>query len=340
MAVVSDAVVPPGASGPNVFISWSGDRAQAVAEVLHRWLKDAADFEVFVSTQDIKFGDVSMDTLMQRLQDATIAIVVITDESLKSAWVNFEAGAIANRLGEGRVLPLLVDGEPGRIASGPFTVLQAKKFDQEGVRLLLEAIYAHVPRAEPGKPARVVQRDWPMLSESVRTALERFPAVAEALIPARTDTEMLVELVELARKISRSIARPPQAVFDFDTPVPSAKTSALEATIKEELVIPVYSMLEVAGAEFDLPYGEYHPEIVVETQTSTLRVFSNREFPFPVGRRVQRLVKELSHGEWGVEFHLRIDPFSSPYLGRRTERSEGSDSSWKKVQTRTNRRMQ
>src|SRR3712207_1416071 len=107
-----------------VFISWSGPQSKAVAEALRVWLKLVIQsVEPFVSSQDIAKGDRGLRVIANELEETSFGIVCVTRENSLTPWINFEAGALSKTVGEGRVVPFLLD-MPVSDLTGPLAQFQ------------------------------------------------------------------------------------------------------------------------------------------------------------------------------------------------------------------------
>src|SRR5690349_13640049 len=96
-----------------VFISWSGARSRAVAELLNDWLKCVLQaLRPWLSTQDIDRGALWFTEIHGQLNDTSIGIVCLTQENKNRPWILFESGALAKGLSTSRVCTLLIDLEP------------------------------------------------------------------------------------------------------------------------------------------------------------------------------------------------------------------------------------
>ena len=94
-----------------VFISWSGEKANVYAEFLESILNQifGKRAETFYSG-NIESGAVWLERIIEALEESKIGIIVLTEESMKKPWVNFEAGAIfkADRKNVS-IIPVCVD---------------------------------------------------------------------------------------------------------------------------------------------------------------------------------------------------------------------------------------
>ena len=68
-----------------VFISWSGDRSQAVANAFKEWLPMVLQYvEPWVSEKDINAGERWAQMIAGELEQANFGIICLTPENLKS----------------------------------------------------------------------------------------------------------------------------------------------------------------------------------------------------------------------------------------------------------------
>lgn len=179
-----------------VFISWSGERSQIFAKALHEWLPMVLQSVApWLSHADISAGDRWADTVAKELEASDFGITCITRENMSSPWIHFEAGALAKRMQEGRVIPLLLDIEFKDI-SGPLTQFQAKKAERDGVLGVVNAIneLSQVKVSETLLPKQF-DALWPTLEKQIN-------AIPKTQLPAkqqRPQDEVLEELVASIR---------------------------------------------------------------------------------------------------------------------------------------------
>lgn len=82
---------------PVVFISWSGkySRSYEVALLLHEWLPVVIQSIEFWVSEDVELGKFAVEEILSNLFVAKAGIFCITEKSMNSKWLNFEAGAIS-----------------------------------------------------------------------------------------------------------------------------------------------------------------------------------------------------------------------------------------------------
>ncbi|MEZ5386946.1 MAG: toll/interleukin-1 receptor domain-containing protein [Prosthecobacter sp.] len=93
--------------------------------------------EVFVSGRDLSGGQVWIEELRSRLERSTAIIALITSFSKNSEWVHFEGGA---GFVKGSTIPLVTDDVKLSGLAPPFSLLQAREFNQSGLQKLCEDI--------------------------------------------------------------------------------------------------------------------------------------------------------------------------------------------------------
>ena len=101
----------------SVFISWSGKDTASywVAVLLKEFIpKVIQRTDCFISTET-QAGTPWLETIFKELKSRKIGLVCVTRDNLKSPWLNFEAGAIANNVGQTRMCPVLIDLSPADV---------------------------------------------------------------------------------------------------------------------------------------------------------------------------------------------------------------------------------
>lgn len=81
-----------------IFITWSGERSQLVAEALRDWLPNVLQFvEPWMSAADVNKGAKWLQALSGELEKANFGVICLTPENLTAPWILFEAGALSKK---------------------------------------------------------------------------------------------------------------------------------------------------------------------------------------------------------------------------------------------------
>jgi hypothetical protein len=150
--------------------------------------------EPWMSDDNIDGGARWNDAIAKALEDTDFGIVCVTRENQTAPWLNFETGAVAKKVGKGRVVPLLIDLPPTDL-EGPLTAFQWRLLDEKDVRRLVhdlnKAAEEHVPEKALDGLFDVM---WPTLKAGIDAAVEG--AASAQTEPERSVAHMLVEVVE------------------------------------------------------------------------------------------------------------------------------------------------
>lgn len=184
-----------------IFLSWSGDKSRRVALALRNWLPAVINsVEPFVSSKDIDPGRRWQAEVADQLEATSFGIVSVTRDNRSSAWLNFEAGALAKAVESSHVIPLAVDLKPSDIAL-PLGQFQAQPATREGLEGIVNAINSASPEPlESGLLERAFRKWWPDLEEELRSIEEKHAAPIEE---ARTDRELIEETLNVVRGLAR-----------------------------------------------------------------------------------------------------------------------------------------
>lgn len=181
-----------------IFISWSGERSEALAKALREWFPLVLHFvDPWLSKSDIEAGERWGIEIAKELENCNFGVICITRENLNSAWILFEAGALAKSMQDGRVIPLLLDLDFKEI-SGPLAQFQSKKADHAGIKELVlslnKAATAPVPEPQLDKLLTAL---WDDLEKQIGA----IPKNAATQKHGRPQGEILEELVSSVRNV-------------------------------------------------------------------------------------------------------------------------------------------
>lgn len=194
-----------------VFISWSGQRSEALATAVREWLPLVLHYvEPWVSKADIQAGERWSIEIAKELEGSNFGIICVTKENVNAPWILFEAGALAKSMQDGRVIPLLLDLDVKDI-SGPLAQFQAKKVDAAGIRQLTVSL--NKAAATPVPDAQL-DRLFGALWSDLDKQIAEIPKVTTPAKQARPQGEILEELVAGFRGLELRV----RDIADADAP--------------------------------------------------------------------------------------------------------------------------
>jgi RNA polymerase sigma factor (sigma-70 family) len=189
-----------------VFISWSGNKSQAVAVALRDWLPGVINsLEPFVSSTDIHAGTRWQSEIAAELDVSNFGIVCVTQENQAAPWLNFEAGALAKAIGLSRLIPLAVDLKPSDVQL-PLGQFQSQPASKEGIRAVVASLNDALGDQRLSDELLRNSFDvwWPRLEEKLASIEEE---TTSATPPPRSDRELLEEALDTVRAVARAIDR-------------------------------------------------------------------------------------------------------------------------------------
>jgi len=190
-----------------IFISWSGKRAKAVALALREWLPDVIQsLDPWMSKVDIDGGAKWNKEISSALEASDVGIIVVTPENQAAPWLLFEAGALAKKTGDTtRVIPYFVDMDESGLRRSPLTTFQGKKSDEEGTRELLGSVNKCMGKeALPGdRLDRAFDRGWGELDEKIKAAVA-IKVKGQEKEPEPDMPGMVKEILSTVRGMARS----------------------------------------------------------------------------------------------------------------------------------------
>lgn len=176
-----------------VFISWSGERSQVLAQSLRDWLPLVLDYvDPWLSEADVAAGDRWAQEVAKELEASNFGIICVTPENVAAPWVLFEAGALAKSMQGARVVPLLYGLEFSDI-SGPLAQFQAKKVEKTGLGEIIQSINHATP--DESIPEDRAKRRFAALWPDFENRLKSIPDQAPTEKHMRPQHEILEEMV-------------------------------------------------------------------------------------------------------------------------------------------------
>jgi hypothetical protein len=185
-----------------------------MAQALREWLPLVLQsVQPWMSKSDISAGDRWQQALGKELEECRFGILCITQESLASPWLTFEAGSLAKTASDSRVIPLLLDIELPDL-SGPLAQFQAKKADKGDVKEVLEAINraTDMPVQET-----TIDELFGMLWPKLEAKLQAIPVETGDVAPKRQTGEILEDVVSSMRSLEAHVRQLSNRVINSAT---------------------------------------------------------------------------------------------------------------------------
>jgi hypothetical protein len=163
-----------------VFVSWSGDASHEVARALKEWLPNVIQaVDVFLSSEDIAKGSQWFNELSGVLDECEFGIVCLTRGNLSAPWILYEAGALAKRFEQARVVPLLVDLKVADL-SGPLANFNAALLDRNEIERLVASINEQLGDEQLSEKqlGNAFSTHWPELRKDLQQAAKKAAATS------------------------------------------------------------------------------------------------------------------------------------------------------------------
>lgn len=188
-----------------IFVSWSGKRSKAVAELMSDWLKCVIQAsQPWISTRDIDRGAIWFSEISDKLKDVSVGVVCLTQENKEKPWILFEAGALAKGLTTNRVCTLLIDLTPEDLQD-PLAQFNHTLPEKSSVWELTRTINACL--ADKALDERILRQVfdtyWPQFDKKFTEALNDNPP--GEVIPPRSEQDILSEILANTRSLSHRI---------------------------------------------------------------------------------------------------------------------------------------
>lgn len=233
-----------------VFISWSGEKSQKIAEELRTWIPSVLQFaQPYFTPRDIEKGTKWNSEISKKLSESSVGIICLTKDNLQSPWILFEAGALSKDINESRVCTLLC-GIENTDVTGPLTTFQSTSFEKSDVRDLLLTINdsGKDKKLSTDTFERVFEKWWPDIERSVQEIISSSGGNDDEV---RSDREILEELLSLTRE-------QPHRSFESERQHLLSRIAALEDIefhydkhILEELVSLTSGLVSILDTKYD-----------------------------------------------------------------------------------------
>lgn len=188
-----------------IFLSWSGERSQKVAQLLDEWLSCVMQTcTPWISTKGIESGSIWFNEIQSQLQDTSTGIVCLTPENKNNPWILFEAGALTKGLSDSRVCTLLIGLTPSDV-TGPLAQLNHTVINKVSIYNLFRTVNSRLSAPLEEKIFdRAFNTYWDEFSKQLLNIEQLQPDDAPEP-DKRTGEDMLGEVLELTRHLSNRV---------------------------------------------------------------------------------------------------------------------------------------
>lgn len=190
-----------------VFLSWSGVRSKAVAELLREWIRCVLQAtRPWVSTRDLDRGSVWFGEINDQLKDTTVGVICLTQENKTRPWILFEAGALTKGLSTSRICTFLVDLQPKDIED-PLAQFNHTFPRRDSMKGLIETLNNNLGQSALDQRILTIVFDtyWPQFESEFSKILKDTEAASEA--KPREDSDILGEILTNTRQLTSRVSR-------------------------------------------------------------------------------------------------------------------------------------
>lgn len=187
-----------------VFLSWSGQKGRALAELLRDWIPEVLQVvQPWLSSEDIPLGEHWASAIARRLEDADAGIICLTQDNVHPQWLKFEAGALSKSL----TSPLSIyalELTPAEIG-GPLSPFQCAMAKKESTYRLIDSLNSISGKYKVAEERLKVIFDiqWPVLEERLE-AISKSTIVEREKKGSKSFEEKLDEALEILHSLNAS----------------------------------------------------------------------------------------------------------------------------------------
>ena len=221
-----------------VFISWSGETSNKIANALCDWLPAVLQFaKPYFTPNDIEKGAKWASEIGKNLAECDVGIICLTRDNLEKPWILFEAGALSKSYDKSYVCTALFGIEATDVKP-PLANFQNTQFNKDDFKKLVDTI--NKAGKESSLPESVVatvfEKWWPDLESAISKILHTSKGDNRTSI--RSDRDILEEILEL----NRSFSSKNRAESEFRNSIPNGWfdqfVEAIEQLVRSEEMGP------------------------------------------------------------------------------------------------------
>ncbi|EPY4494368.1 toll/interleukin-1 receptor domain-containing protein [Klebsiella quasipneumoniae] len=229
-----------------IFVSWSGSRSKAVAELFSDWLKCVIQVsQPWISTRDIDRGAIWFSEINDKLRDVSVGVVFLTQENKDKPWILFETGALAKGLTSNRVCTFLIDLKPTDLQD-PLAQFNHTLPEKSGLWELIRTINSSITEnpLDDKTLEKVFNTYWPQFNNGFLQALEDNP-IGE-IIPPRSEQDILSEILNNTRTLNQKIRK-----IEDDLYLTPSKANQIVTSIEPLVVSPRAQKMTITPSDIE-----------------------------------------------------------------------------------------
>lgn len=188
-------------SKSRVFLSWSGNRAKAIAQAFNTWIPSVIqNASTYFSPEDIQKGSRWGEEISQELQKSSRGIFIMTEFNVNSPWMIFEAGALSKEVGNSKICPILFGLQETDIV-GPLSQFQSLVFRKEELNKLIKQLNDDLGDSgiEIERLNDTFEKWWPDLEMKVKAAMNVAEKEGKDSNIDRSEKELIREVLLIVR---------------------------------------------------------------------------------------------------------------------------------------------
>jgi hypothetical protein len=188
-----------------VFVSWSGQRSKAVAELISDWIKCVLQAsQPWISTRDIDKGAIWFSEISDQLKDTAAGIVCLTQENKNKPWILFETGALAKGLSTNRVCTFLIDLQSSDIED-PLAQFNHTFPERTSMWGLISSLNSclELNRLDERILRQVFDTYWPQFEQRFAEVIAGTPQATN--VEPRSEQSILAEILSNTRSLSNRV---------------------------------------------------------------------------------------------------------------------------------------
>lgn len=247
-----------------IFVSWSGKRSRAVAELMSDWIKCVLQASrPWISTRDIDRGAIWFSEISDQLKNTSAGIVCLTQDNKDKPWILFETGALAKGLTTSRVCTFLVDLQPSDLED-PLAQFNHTTAERSSMWELVRSLNSCL--VEQSLDERILEQVfktyWPQFESNFARALQDTKPAKEP--SPRAEGEILAEILVNTRSLGKRV-RDLEGRFEHDRSITLSSDIARSADTRQlnrilKMIKDGASDEAIVGAlvDYDMPPSYIH----------------------------------------------------------------------------------